>query len=313
MTTTDFINPSVSIKLLCLDNHFNEMIRLYDSKKFPKVLLLSGKKGVGKFTLAMHFLNYIYTKNEKESYNIEDKKINTESIFYNQLISNINQNVLLIKTEENKNIKIEDIRKLKTILSRSSLSDNSRFIVIDEVEFMNENSANALLKPLEEPSDNNFFILINNQQTDLLKTISSRCLKNNIFLNSQETETIIDNLLRNNNIENLIEINTSLTPGLFMQFNEIYLKFNIDKNDDIHTKISKLLSSYKKNKNKILINLAQFLIDQYFLKLIQTNQKNIDFLLRIKSDINLNINDFINYNLNINSVLNSIKMKLKNV
>ncbi len=312
MITTDFSNPSISTKLICLDQYFNEMIKLYDCKKFPKVLLLNGKKGIGKFTLVMHFLNYIYTKNEKKPYSIDEKKINVESIFYNQLLNHTNQNVLLIKAEENKNIKIEDIRKLKAILSRSSLSDNPRFVVIDEVEFMNVNSANALLKSLEEPSSNNFFILINNYQADLLKTISSRCLKNNIFLNSQDTNTIIDYLSENNNVKNLIDINSNLTPGLFVQFNEIYLKFNIEKNDSIQTKISKLLNSYKKNKNKILISLTLFLIDQYFYKLIQADRMNIDFLLKIKSDIIANINNFIYYNLNINSVLNSIKMKLNN-
>ena len=312
MITTDFSNPSISTKLICLDQYFNEMIKLYDCKKFPKVLLLNGKKGIGKFTLVMHFLNYIYTKNEKKPYSIDEKKINVESIFYNQLLNHTNQNVLLIKAEENKNIKIEDIRKLKAILSRSSLSDNPRFVVIDEVEFMNVNSANALLKSLEEPSSNNFFILINNYQADLLKTISSRCLKNNIFLNSQDTNTIIDYLSENNNVKNLIDINSNLTPGLFVQFNEIYLKFNIEKNDSIQTKISKLLNSYKKNKNKILISLTLFLIDQYFHKLIQADRTNIDFLLKIKSDIIANINNFIYYNLNINSVLNSIKMKLNN-
>ena len=55
---------------------------------------------------------------------------------------------------------------MKSSLSRTSLSKNSRFTIIDEVEFVNENSVNALLKILEEPSGNNFFILINNQQAN---------------------------------------------------------------------------------------------------------------------------------------------------
>jgi DNA polymerase-3 subunit delta' len=313
MTTTDFINPSVSIKLLCLDNHFNEMIRLYDSKKFPKVLLLSGKKGVGKFTLAMHFLNYIYTKNEKESYNIEDKKINTESIFYNQLISNINQNVLLIKTEENKNIKIEDIRKLKTILSRSSLSDNSRFIVIDEVEFMNENSANALLKPLEEPSDNNFFILINNQQANLIETISSRSLKNNIFLSTVKSNDVINYLVNDRVVENLLTSKSNLSPGQFFEFNKIFSKYKMNKNDNIFDLLNILISAYKKEKDKSLINLIYYLIDCSFFDKIKNNKKNIDFLLNTKSSIVKIIHNFVQFNINIASVLNSIKVKLNNV
>ena len=313
MTSSFFLNPLNSTKLVLLDRYFNEMTELYNSKKLPKALLLSGKKGIGKFTLVLHFLNYIFTKNEKEMYDIKNKKINTKSLFYSQLLNQTNQDIIFVKAEENKNIKIDDIRNLKSKLTRSSLSNNPRFIIIDEVEFINENSVNALLKSLEEPTNNNFYILINNQQADLLETISSRCLKTNIFLNSKEVRIVTSFLLENNNIKKLIDLNDNLTPGLFIQYNQIYSKLNIEKNDSIITKIYKLLNAHKKNKNKTLINLTLFLIDQYFLKLIQQNENKLDFLLKIKIDINNNINDLIYYNLNINSVLNSIEIKLKNV
>ena len=313
MTSSFFLNPLNSTKLVLLDRYFNEMTELYNSKKLPKALLLSGKKGIGKFTLVLHFLNYIFTKNEKETYDIKNKKINTKSLFYSQLLNQTNQDIIFVKAEENKNIKIDDIRNLKSKLTRSSLSNNQRFIIIDEVEFINENSVNALLKSLEEPTNNNFYILINNQQADLLETISSRCLKTNIFLNSKEVRIVTSFLLENNNIKKLIDLNDNLTPGLFIQYNQIYSKLNIEKNDSIITKIYKLLNAHKKNKNKTLINLTLFLIDQYFLRLIQQNENKLDFLLKIKIDINNNINDLIYYNLNINSVLNSIEIKLKNV
>jgi len=295
-----------------MDHYFNEMLELYSLKKFPKVLLLNGKKGIGKFTLVIHFLNYIFSQNEKTKYNLQDKTINTDSIFYNQLLNKTNQDVLIIKAEENKNIKIEDIRILNSILSRSSLSKNPRFIVIDEVEFINDNSINALLKSLEEPTANNYFILINNQQAELIKTVSSRCTKNNIYLKINNSNEIINYLLKKNNIENLIGMN-NLTPGLFICFNLIYSKLKIDKNVHITKIVNKLLHAYKKDKDKTLINLTLFLIEQFFFKLTQTSGKELDFLLNTKSDINKNLNDFINYNLNINSVLNSIEVKLNNV
>ena len=305
MLISDTFNPLNSTKLISLDFYLDEMIKIYNLKKFPKVLILNGKKGMGKFTLVLHFLNYIYTQNEKKKYDLKDKIINTESNFYNQLLNKTNQDVLFIQAEENKNI--------KTILSRSSLSNNPRFIVIDEVEFFNENSVNALLKSLEEPGENNFFILINNQQANLIKTISSRCLKSNIFLNSNQTVKVINFLIETNNIENVIDFNQNITPGLYLRFNEIFLKYSIDKNDNIRKQINKLLDAYKKNKNKIIINLTLFLIDKYFFELIKKNQQNLDSLLNTKSSIIKIINEFTIYNLNINSVLNSIKIKLNNV
>ena len=313
MTNIDYLNPFNSTKLIAMDNYFNEMISLYNIKKFPKVLLLNGKKGIGKFTLVIHFLNYIFSAKEKEAYILKDKTININSIFYKQLLSNTNQDILLIKAEENKNIKIEDIRNLKSTISRSSLSDNPRFIIIDEVAHMNENSVNALLKSLEEPSVNNYFILINNKQAELIKTVTSRCLISNIFLNQIDAISVVNYLLDRNNIESLIDFNSNLTPGSFLRFNEIYLKLNLSEKDNISIRINKLLTTYKKTKDKLMIDLSLYLIDQYFLNLIQLNETQLDSLIKIKSSIVSNINDFIYYNLNINSVLNSIEMKLNNV
>ena len=313
MSTSTNLNKLYSKKLIGLDLHFNEMVKLYEAKKFPKVLLLSGKKGIGKFTLIMHFINYIYSKNETTAYNVKDKAINANSPFYNLLLNKTTQDVIFIHAEENKNIKIDDIRTLKSTLTNSSLTNNPRFIVIDQVEFLNINSVNALLKSLEEPSNNNFFILTNNQQADLIGTISSRCLKSNIFLNSTQRNKVINYLIDDRGIENLIDFDLSVSPGLFLKFNEIYSKYKINKNDNIFIKLNILINAYKKEKDKSLISLAYFLIDYSFFVKIKKNEKDIDRLLNIKSTVVNIIQDFVQYNLNISSVLNSIKIKLVNV
>jgi len=302
-----------STKLISLDGYFDEMVTLYEKKLFPKVLLLNGKKGIGKFTLVFHFLNYIYSRGEKTSYNIEDKLINKHSNFYNSLLKKTCLDVIFLQAEEGKNIKIEDIRNLKSILSRSSLSDSPRFTIIDDVEFLNTNSANALLKTLEEPTLNNYFILINNQQANLLETISSRCLKNNIYLNSDQRKKVIDHLVKINEINISIDKIGILTPGVLISYAELSEKYNVEENEDISTKIHKILYAYKKDKNKLLISMSIFLVNQFFYILLNKNKNKIDFLLNIKSIIVDKINDFIMYNLNINSVLNSIDLKLKNV
>ena len=307
------LNQLYSTKLVGLESYFEEMVSLYEAKKFPKVLLLNGKKGIGKFTLINHFINYIYSKNEETMYNSKDKIINVESNFYNLLSSKTTQDVIFIKAEENKNIKIDDIRTLKTTLSNSSLSSNPRFTIIDEVEFLNTNSVNALLKTLEEPSGNNYFILVNNQQSELIETISSRCLKNNIFLNRAQRKQVVDYLVEDRSIDNLIDFNEDLSPGLLLRFNEIYLKYKINENDNIFIKLNTLINAYKKEKNKTLINLTYFLIESYFFHKIQKNKNEIEFLLDTKSSIIKIINDFVQFNLNINSVINTIKVKLNDV
>jgi len=302
-----------STKLVGLDVYLDEMIKLYDAKRFPKVLLLNGKKGIGKFTLIMHLINYIFSQNEKIPYDTEKKILNVNSFFYNSFLKKTLQDIVLIQAEENKDIKINDIRTLKSTLVNSSLSDNPRFIIIDEVEFLNTNSVNALLKTLEEPSGNNFFILINNQQRKLLETISSRCLETNIFLDTNRRNEIINYLIDDRKIEILIDSSHNVSPGHFLKFNEIYLKYKISKDDNILIKLNTLINGYKKEKDKSLISLAYFIIDYSFFNKIQSNINEMEFLLDTKSSIIKTINDFVQFNLNINSVLNTIKIKLSHV
>jgi len=313
MLAINNLNNLYSTKLVGLDTYFNEMIKLYENGKFPKVLLLNGKKGIGKFTLTMHFINYIYSKNETTPYDLKSKTINDNSIFYNLFLHKTTQDVIFIQAEENKNIRLDEIRALKAILSSSSLSNNPRFTIIDEVEFLNNNSVNALLKTLEEPSDNNFFILINNKQANLIETISSRCLKSNIFLSSSNENEVINYLIEDRGVENLINFKDRLSPGLFLKYNEIYLKYKINQNDNILIKLNILINAYKKEKDKLLISLVYFLINHSFLHKIKNNLNELDFLLNRKSSIIKIINDFVLFNLNINSVMNLIRIKLKNV
>tara|TARA_B110000967_G_scaffold191936_1_gene218081 strand:+ start:2878 stop:3819 length:942 start_codon:yes stop_codon:yes gene_type:complete len=305
-------NSPISTKLIALDKIFNEMIQLYKTDTFPHVFLLNGKKGIGKFTLVFHFLNYIYSKKEKTNYNLEDKLININSKFYNSILNGTCPDVIFLQAEERKSIKVDDIRQLKSVLSRSSLSNNPRFVIIDEVEFLNDNSANALLKTLEEPSNNNYFILVNNQQANLIETISSRCLKNNIFLNSVQRKKIIDYFINDQKVNLLIEDSPNLSPGLLLKYNEIFDKYKINTSDSMFLKINKLLSGYKKDKNKALINMSFFLIDHFFYNLVVRNENKIDFLLKLKSNINNKIYDLTIYNLNMSSVLNFIELKLRN-
>lgn len=312
--SSKYLNPFYSLKIVSLDNHLLELIDLYKKNKFPKVLLLSGKKGLGKFTLVNHFLNWIFSEEEqKTKYDLSKKQINKNSKFYNSILNSTSQEVIFIQAEEAKNIKIEDIRNLKNTISNTSLVNKPRFIVIDEVEFFNDNSANALLKTLEEPTINNFFILINNQQNEVLQTIASRCLNKNIFLSNTQKKEIIEYLITNNQIEDVICNQIFLTPGSFLRFNDLCNKYKISNDDTLNNKITLLLNGFRKDKDKTIIQLIYHFIDTYFINQINEDVTKSDLLVSIKSNIINDINNLTKYNLNITSVLSSINSKLLNV
>ena len=63
-----------------------------------------------------------------------------------------------------KSIDINQIRELINNLNKSSFNSKERFVLIDNIEYLNVNSINALLKVIEEPNENIHFILINNHK-----------------------------------------------------------------------------------------------------------------------------------------------------
>jgi len=86
MNINEYNDPKNSLVLFGLDSKLDFLIKLYNSKKLPKVLMISGKKGVGKFTLINHFLSYIY---DKDNYDLKNKSINNQTQFYKQYLNNI--------------------------------------------------------------------------------------------------------------------------------------------------------------------------------------------------------------------------------
>ena len=72
-------------------------------------------------------------------------------------------------------IKIDQIRTLQQTAYLTPQRSNYRIIVIDAADRMNNASANALLKILEEPAKHTVFILIAQQLSTVLPTVLSRC------------------------------------------------------------------------------------------------------------------------------------------
>jgi DNA polymerase-3 subunit delta' len=73
-------------------------------------------------------------------------------------------------------IKIEQIRALESFLNLRSHRGRRRVALVHPAEAMNANSANALLKNLEEPPAGAFFLLLSHRPAGLPSTIRSRCV-----------------------------------------------------------------------------------------------------------------------------------------
>ena len=71
-------------------------------------------------------------------------------------------------------IRVDRIRQLNENVSYSSISGEKRVVIIHNCENFNANSANALLKNLEEPKNDTTYILTTNNPRAIMATIRSR-------------------------------------------------------------------------------------------------------------------------------------------
>jgi DNA polymerase-3 subunit delta' len=74
-----------------------------------------------------------------------------------------------------RSIPIDEIRTLQHRLTTRPTLGNRRVVILDPVDDLEKNAANALLKSLEEPPTGTFFLLVTHRPGRLLPTIRSRC------------------------------------------------------------------------------------------------------------------------------------------
>ncbi|WP_458129576.1 DNA polymerase III subunit delta' [Pseudomonas sp. Z2-11] len=86
-------------------------------------------------------------------------------------------NYVLEPEEADKAIKVDQVRDLVSFVVQTAQMGGRKVVLIEPVESMNINAANALLKSLEEPSGNTVLLLVSHQPSRLLPTIKSRCVQ----------------------------------------------------------------------------------------------------------------------------------------
>ena len=147
--------PKNQLKLYGYENYFYSFKNLYEKKKLPNIILLSGQKGLGKSTFAYHFINYLLSQNDENKYSLDNFTIDSNNSTFKLIQQQIHPNFTLLDSDTAKeNIKIEQVRNLLKLLSKSTYSKDIKIVLIDNAEYLNLNSSNALLKSLEEPSKN---------------------------------------------------------------------------------------------------------------------------------------------------------------
>ncbi len=156
----------------------NDIFLKINIAKLPHGIIISGPPGLGKQLLA----------NEISSKLLVNKNSNTEDMSLIQANNHpdyfyLNKDKVLIHHITYRKNKWDDEkgqRNINDFLSMTPSIAKNKVAVITNAQTMNDESQNALLKSLEEPSPNTYIIMITDRPKSLLNTIYSRCQVINI-------------------------------------------------------------------------------------------------------------------------------------
>lgn len=142
----------------------------YADDKLPHALLLTGPRGVGKthFAQAQGFFLLCLSKvNGVPCGRCKGCELN---------LAGTHPDLFILQPESGSRvIKIDQVRRLTEFLTKTSQQGGRKVAIIEPVEALNVNAANALLKSLEEPSGSSVLLLVSHMSSQVMATIRSRC------------------------------------------------------------------------------------------------------------------------------------------
>ena len=168
------------------NHHAKEVLwQLLKRGRVPHSFIFAGEEGVGKRLFALETAKAFVCQNPRageacgvcgacrRSANFSFPKADDRDA-HKKVIFSEHPDIGLV-VPYNKNILVSAIRSLETEANFRPFEAQARFFIVDDADKMNEESSNALLKTLEEPSPTTYIFLITTRPDALLSTILSRC------------------------------------------------------------------------------------------------------------------------------------------
>ena len=315
----EILSPINQLTFFGYKRYFDIFLKLFKAGKLPNCILLSGPQGIGKSTFVYHFINYIFSINEDNKYLIDKFTIDRNNASYKLVNSFTHPNFFLIQNVTDTNeIKIQQSRDLLTFLSKSTYAKDLKIVFIDKVENLNLNASNALLKAIEEPNKNTFFLMTHDASKYISRTLQSRCFKYRVNFSTNEKKDIFINLINQHQLDfDINELNENFyldSPGNIIKCLLILKnkKGNIlNNNFECVNFLSEMYQSEKKKKNDTL-TLLSFFIEKFYRDLsLSKFEYSYNYYLNY-INILKNINNMKRFNLSDKNILLYIKNILIN-
>lgn len=170
---TQILSPQSNTRLIGHEAAEAVLLRGLEEGKLAHGWILSGAEGIGKATLAYRFARRLLSGKSNLS---EDDPV------FRRIIAGSHSDLLVVeplydakKEEYARDISVEQARGIAQFLSMTPGESQWRVVIVDSIDALNANAANAILKTLEEPPPQTVLLLISHNPGRLLPTIRSRC------------------------------------------------------------------------------------------------------------------------------------------
>lgn len=257
--------------------------------------LFLGIEGIGKSLFAKQFAKMILCQNDIKPCNKCKSCIEFEN--------NNNPDFTIINNDE-KVIKIDQIREMNKKITEKPITSNKKVYIINNSDTMTKEAQNSLLKTLEEPPEYAVIILIASNENKLLNTIRSRTIK--INFNKLKYEELLEYASKNN-------IETLKTNMLLFADGSIEKVLKIKENEETYLQIENLINNLDKknliyilNNSEVLYKAKEEIYDILeYINILLLNTKEIEKINCIKyvEEAKRRLSSSSNYDMTIDNLL----------
>jgi DNA polymerase-3 subunit delta' len=174
------------------------LLDAYRSGRIPHAWLIGGAQGIGKATLAYRMARFVLAHRDPLAPDVQRAQtldVDLSDPVTRHVAAGAHGGLLTLERTLNDKgvlrtvITVDETRETISFFGSTAAVEGWRVCIVDTVDELNANAANALLKVLEEPPQQSLFLLVSHAPARVLPTILSRCRK--LLLRPLATDDVV--------------------------------------------------------------------------------------------------------------------------
>ncbi|MGN6570347.1 MAG: DNA polymerase III subunit delta' [Pseudolabrys sp.] len=199
---SDIKAPRETASLFGHEQAEQALLDAYKGGRIAHAWLIGGPPGIGKATLAFRFARFVLAHPDPlaaEVQNASSLAVDPDDVVARRIAAQAQGDLRVLERVINEqtgklytNIRVEDVRRVVTFFSGTAGEGGWRVVIVDAVDDLAREGANALLKMLEEPPERTLLLLVSHSPGRELPTIRSRCRR--LLLRPLEQDQVVSAL-----------------------------------------------------------------------------------------------------------------------